>query len=149
MDKLIILFTSGCYLGYSPIVSGTVGTLGGVVLYLLLGRYAQVPSYAIITAAIFLLGILASTKAEAIHGKKDSGKIVIDEIVGFMVTMLAIPMSWKYVAAGFFIFRLLDVIKPFPIRRLESFDGGFGVMADDFIAGIYGNLIMHGLIYFW
>jgi len=150
MDKLIILFTSSCYLGYSPIVSGTVGTLGGVVLYLLLNRFVQVPFYvyAIITGSIFLLGIPASTKAENIYGKKDSGKIVIDEVVGFMVTMFAIPFNWKNVAIGFFLFRVLDVIKPFPIRRFEDFDGGFGVMADDFIAGIYGCLIMHGIVYF-
>ena len=149
MDKFIILFTSGCYLGYSPIVSGTVGTLGGVVLYLLLNRYVQVPSYAVITVVIFILGIPASTRAEVIFDKKDSSKIVIDEVVGFMVTMLAIPLNWKYLVTGFILFRALDVIKPFPIRRLEAFDGGFGVMADDFIAGIYSNLIMHGIVYFW
>ena len=149
MNKLIILFTTGCYLGYSPVVSGTVGSLGGVALYILLNRVVGITFYAAITVGIFILGVFASTKAEVIFGKKDSGEIVIDEIVGFLVTMFAIPLSWKYVIAGFFLFRVLDVIKPFPIRRLESLEGGFGVMADDFIAGIYSNLIMHGIVYFW
>jgi len=148
MNNLIILFTTGCYLGYSPVVSGTVGSLGGVILYVLLTRLVQIPYYAVITLVAFILGIFASSKAEVIFGKKDSGKIVIDEIVGFLVTMFAIPLSWKYVVAGFFLFRLLDVIKPFPIRKLERFEGGFGVMVDDFIAGIYTNLILHGWRYF-
>ena len=147
MNNLIILFTTGCYLGYSPVVSGTVGSLGGVVLYVLLNRLVKNPFYAVITLVVFILGIFASSKAEVIFGKKDSGKIVIDEIVGFLVTMFAIPLSWEYVVAGFFLFRLLDVIKPFPIRRFEGFEGGFGVMADDFIAGIYANLILHGWRY--
>ena len=148
MNRLIIMFVTGCYLGYSPIVSGTVGSLGGVLLYILLNRFVHLPYYAVITLVIFILGIFTSSKAEVIFGKKDSGKIVIDEVVGFLVTMFAIPLTWKYVIAGFFLFRVLDVIKPYPIRRIEGFEGGFGVMIDDFIAGIYGNLILNGWKYF-
>jgi len=151
MNNLIILFTTGFYSGYFPIASGTAGSFVGVVLYLLMNRFLPLPYYGtyygIVTFVLFILGILASSKAEIIFGKKDSGKIVIDEIVGFMVTMFAIPSTLKYVLAGFFLFRVFDIIKPFPIRRFEKLEGGLGVMLDDFIAGIYVNLILHGWKY--
>ena len=147
MNNLIILFTTGFYSGYFPIASGTAGSFVGVGLYLLMDRFISVPYYAVVTLVVFILGILASSKAEIIFGKKDSGKIVIDEIVGFMVTMFAIPSTLKYVLAGFFLFRVFDIIKPFPIRRFEKLEGGLGVMLDDFIAGIYVNLILHGWKY--
>ena len=146
MNNLIIIFTTGFYSGYFPIASGTAGTFVGVGLYLLMDKLLPLP-YGIVTFVFFILGILASSKAEIIFGKKDSGKIVIDEIVGFMVTMFAIPSVWGYILAGFFLFRLFDVIKPFPIRRFEKIEGGLGVMLDDFIAGLYVNLILHGWKY--
>lgn len=147
MNNLIILFTTGFYSGYFPIASGTAGSFVGVGLYLLMDRFLPLPYYGVVTLVVFILGILASSKAEIIFGKKDSGKIVIDEIVGFMVTMFAIPSTWKYILAGFFLFRVFDVIKPFPIRRFEKLEGGSGVMLDDFIAGVYVNLILHGWKY--
>ncbi|OGL40748.1 MAG: hypothetical protein A3C43_10705 [Candidatus Schekmanbacteria bacterium RIFCSPHIGHO2_02_FULL_38_11] len=147
MNNLIILFTTGFYSGYFPIASGTAGSFVGVGLYLLMDRFISVPYYAVVTLVVFILGILASSKAEVVFAKKDSGKIVIDEIVGFMVTMFAIPSTLKYVLAGFFLFRVFDIIKPFPIRRFEKLEGGLGVMLDDFIAGIYVNLILHGWKY--
>jgi phosphatidylglycerophosphatase A len=140
LDKVILFFASGCYSGYAPFASGTAGSLVGIAIYFLLRRL-PLNLYAVLTAAILLVGVWLSFKAEAILGVKDSGVIVIDEIAGFLVTMFALPVSWTAVIGGFFLFRFYDVLKPFPIRSMEDhLPGGWGVMMDDILAGVYANI---------
>lgn len=142
MDRLILFFASGFYSGYAPFASGTVGSLVGIAIYFLLEKLPLI-LYAILTAAILLCGVWLSDKAEAILGKKDSGVIVIDEIAGYLVTLFALPMTWQTVIGGFLLFRLYDIFKPFPIRMLEQrLPGGWGVMFDDILAGVYANLTL-------
>ena len=74
---------------------------------------------------------------------------MIDEVVGMLVALWALPATWVIAVAGFFVFRLLDVVKPFPARHLESLHGGLGMMADDVMAAIYGNLLLRGVIALW
>lgn len=143
---LIIFFATGIYTGYSPIASGTVGTLIGIAVYYLL-PYQNPTLYFFITLLCFWSGCWIAHEAEIIFDQKDSGLIVIDEIVGFLVSMFALPATWKWVLAAFFIFRLLDILKPRPAVQCERIRGGLGVMADDLVAGIYTNLILQ-LIYF-
>ncbi len=140
MDRIILFFASGFFSGYAPLASGTVGTLVGIAIYILLNQL-PLKLYGILTSAIVVFGIWLSFRAEAILGEKDSGVIVIDEIAGFMVTMFALPMTWQTIVIGFFLFRAFDVFKPFPIRRIDQrLPGGWGVMLDDVLAGVYANL---------
>ncbi|MEK6776421.1 MAG: phosphatidylglycerophosphatase A [bacterium] len=140
MDRIILFFASGFFSGYAPLASGTVGTLVGIAIYILLNQL-PLKLYGILTLVIVIFGIWLSYRAEAILGEKDSGVIVIDEIAGFLVTMFALPMTWQTMAIGFFMFRAFDIFKPFPIRRIDQrLPGGWGVMLDDVLAGVYANL---------
>jgi len=91
------------------------------------------------TACVLVVGIWASTSAETYFGKTDPREVVIDEVAGQFLTLAAVPQAtWKWLAIGFLLFRLLDIIKPFPARRAERLHGGWGIMIDDMIAGVYG-----------
>jgi len=128
--------------GYSPVASGTVGTLAAIPFYLWLARL-PLPLYLLTLTAFFFLACWVSGKAESIFREKDSGKIVIDEVVGYLVTMIAIPCDWRYVVAGFFLFRFFDIVKPPPAswfdRKLKN---GYGVVLDDVAAGVYAWLCL-------
>lgn len=144
--QLIIFLASGAYTGFSPIASGTVGSLVGIAIYFLLP--AHNPSlYLLITLLFFLAGSWISNEAEIIFGQKDSGRIVIDEIAGFFVAVFALPSEWPWLLAGFLMFRIADIIKPPPARNCEKISGGIGVMADDIIAGLYTNLFLQLFYY--
>ncbi len=145
MNRLLLLLVTGFGAGYSPIAPGTLGTLIAVPIYLLLSR---IPSslYELTLLALFFLSIWLSDHAERYFGNKDDRRIVIDEIMGFLVTMLWIPETALSLVIGFFLFRIFDILKPFPIRRLEKVKGGFGIVLDDVLAGIYANVILHIII---
>lgn len=100
-----------------------------------------------ITLLLTWLGIFAAQAYENQSQTHDSSEIVIDEVVGFLITMTWLPMTWQSVVAGFVLFRLLDIFKPFPIRQLDrKVPGGFGVAVDDIAAGLIGNIILQ-LVY--
>lgn len=128
--------------GYSPVASGTAGTLAAIPFYLWLARL-PLPLYLLTLTAFFFLACWVSGKAETIFQEKDSGKIVIDEVVGYLVTMIAIPCDWRYIIAGFFLFRFFDIVKPPPAswfdRKLKN---GYGVVLDDVAAGVYAWLCL-------
>ena len=128
--------------GYSPFASGTVGTLAAIPFYLWLARL-PLPFYLLTLAAFFFLSCWISGKAEIIFQEKDSGKIVIDEVVGYLVTMTAIPFDWRYIVAGFFLFRLFDIVKPPPANWFDrKLKNGYGVVLDDVAAGVYAWLCL-------
>jgi phosphatidylglycerophosphatase A len=148
LDRLILFLASGFYSGYAPIASGTVGTLVGIALYYLLSRL-PLYSYSILTVVIIALGVWLASRAEEILGEKDPSVIVIDEIAGFLVAMWAFPSTWRAVVAGFLLFRFFDILKPFPIRKIDQHaPGGWGVMLDDVLAGVYANIALR-LIWQW
>ena len=131
---------TGAYSGYAPIAPGSAGTLVGLGLYLLIpasGSHLWVAGL----LALLAIGVKVSGDAEAVWGK-DPPSVVIDEIFGFGVTVALLPKSVKVAVAGFVLFRLLDIVKPAPARQLERLHGGWGVMLDDLVAGIYGNLLL-------
>ncbi len=147
ISRLILLIASGFGSGYLPPFPGTYGTLVGMAVYILLRILKVGPlDYMIVTAAIFFIGVYTSTKAEVIIGTKDSGHIVIDEIFGYLLTMFLIPLGFKMLVLSFFINRFLDITKPFPAKNLHHLRGGWGVMFDDLISGIYSNLVMQTLV---
>jgi phosphatidylglycerophosphatase A len=130
-------------LGYFPVAPGSVGAAAGEAAVVALSRLpiatVWVSVWAGIAAAlIFTLGVPAATGAERHFGRKDPGHVVIDEVVGQMVTLLAHPRpGWKGLVAAYLLFRLIDVIKPFPARRLEHLKAGWGIMLDDVAAGVW------------
>lgn len=128
--------------GYSPVASGTVGTLAAIPLYLWLARLS-LPLYVLTLIAFFFLGCWVAGKAEIIFQEKDSGKIVIDEVVGYLVTMTAMPFDWRLIVAGFFLFRFFDIVKPPPANWFDrTVKNGYGVVLDDVAAGCYAWLCL-------
>ncbi|MCB9253795.1 MAG: phosphatidylglycerophosphatase A [Bdellovibrionaceae bacterium] len=139
----MIAFTTGLYSGYAPIAPGTCGSALAAVLLYFLGSIPGVLHVAL-TAALFVGGALASERVAADFGEQDSGKIVIDEIVGILITMIGIPFTGYWVTIGFLVFRFFDITKPPPARLLDTkLKNGWGVMLDDAVAGIYGNILLH------
>ncbi len=139
---LVIFFSTGFYSGYCPVAPGTAGTVVAVPLYLAMSRLPA-PSYGITVVAFLFMSWWFSRAAEEVFVKRDSSRIVIDEIAGFLVTMGFVPPMPVHVFFGFVLFRFFDILKPFPIKRLERVRNGYGVVADDVMAGIYSNLILH------
>lgn len=148
-EKWVVLLATGCYAGYVPVAPGTFGTLVAVPLCYLLSMLGLFEGMLfIVVFAGFSVWIAG--KAEKIFNKKDSGLIVIDEMAGLLVTLFLIPWSTKSVVAGFLLFRLMDIFKPFPIKRLETrLPGGWGVVGDDLLAGVYANIVLRFAIRFF
>lgn len=147
MIRFAVFLATVAYCGYFPIAPGTVGSAAGLVVYLLVyWSHSRVVELGLI-AAVFAVGTWSATHAERYFGGIDPGPVVIDEVLGQLITLALIPVNWKIAAAGFVLFRIYDVIKPYPANRLEAFHGGFGVMADDAMAGVYANLTLRLLIW--
>ena len=142
MKNITLAFATGFGSGYIPWASGTWGSAVGLLV--LFGLQSLSPlSFLITLITLFFLGVWASTEAEKFFGEKDSGKIVIDEVVGQLISLFLIPLSWKSVLLGFLLFRLFDMWKPFPARWFQDhLKGGWGVMMDDVMAGIYVNFLL-------
>jgi phosphatidylglycerophosphatase A len=148
MIFFVKLFATWGGSGYAPIASGTFGTLAAIPLYICFSRL-PLPLYLLTLLAFFFFACWVSGKAEIIFNEKDSGKIVIDEVVGYLVTMTAIPFSWRYIVAGFLLFRMFDIVKPPPARWFDrQLKNGYGVVLDDVAAGIYAWLCLHLLTRF-
>lgn len=131
-----------------PHAPGTSGTLVGVLVYLVFAQFHW-SLYLLSVIALSFLAIYVAQEAEKLFNKKDASQIVIDEIVGFQFTMFLVAPTVVHIAIGFILFRLFDIIKPFPIRLCERrLPGGYGVVGDDIIAGIYGNIVMLLLVTF-
>lgn len=141
-DRIIKLLATGFGLGYLPIAPGSCGTLLGIPLVLGLQWLGPLP-YMVITFLLTIAACLIADRAGVLFGETDSRHIVIDEVVGFAVTMVWLPSTWKALLAGFIIFRILDALKPWPISYVErKIGGGVGVVADDVVAGIIGSVIL-------
>jgi phosphatidylglycerophosphatase A len=141
-DAAVWIATCGG-VGYFPIAPGTAGSAVGIALVAALGRAELGPGWTWVllgaaAVSIFVVGLWAAGRAEKFFGRTDPGHVVIDEVAGQVITFLAQPeASWKWLLAGFVLFRFFDVIKPFPARRAERLPGGWGIMTDDVLAGLY------------
>jgi phosphatidylglycerophosphatase A len=140
-----MLLATSFSVGYAPFAPGTFGSAVGLVVFLLLAHQGPAAMVAAIVS-IFAIGVWSGTIAERELGGTDPGPVVIDEVVGMLITLAFIPVNISGALVGFFVFRALDVVKPWPARRFESLHGGLGIMADDAMAAVYGNLIMRGLL---
>jgi len=142
MHTLIILIATGFYSGYLPKAPGTWGSLVGLLLFLLLHKLS-LPVYLAVVAGLFIVGSFAAGETEKILDNKDPAVVVIDEIVGILVALIAIPVTPLNLALGFILFRIFDIAKPFPIRFVDQrFHGGLGIMLDDVVAGIYTLFVL-------
>ena len=133
--------------GFSPIASGTAGSLVALPIIWFAVRLGGWPALLTATVITTAVGLWAAEGVARAVGRSDPGIVVIDEIAGQMVTMLFVPLTLQTLAAGFFLFRLADIVKPPPARRSERLPGGLGIMIDDLIAGVYANLAVQALVW--
>jgi phosphatidylglycerophosphatase A len=145
LDNLVLFIAQGAYSGRIPFAPGTAGTIVGVLPVVLL-RDAVYCWYALATALVAGIGVWAAGEADALLGTKDSPTIVIDEIAGFLVSMFLVPFTWWSVIAGFLLFRFFDILKPWPLKRLQDIPGGLGVVLDDLGAGVYTNVTLQAVL---
>ncbi len=150
MRRLTLLISSGLGTGYIPFASGTWATALAILFYWPMAGWNRLPSqggnlwiYGGIIAAVSALGTWAADYAEKLYQEKDPHRVVIDEIAGYFVSMTLLPFHWGWLVAAFFVFRLFDVWKPYPIRQLQQLPGGVGIMIDDLLAGVYTCVVLH------
>ena len=146
MRQFALLISTVGYLGYVPVAPGTVGSFVGLVLFFFLQSTESVVVEVGTVVLLFIVGVWSSTIAERYFDQVDPAPVVIDETVGMLITLALLPVNFLGAFIGFLVFRVLDVTKPFPVASLEKLPRGFGIMADDGMAAVYGNLIMRGLL---
>lgn len=134
------LFSSALYSGYSPVASGTVGSAVALCFYIIPGFESPL-IIAIATIAVCLLGFKTASIMEKRYGH-DPAEVTIDEVVGMWISLFLLPKSFLVAISAFFIFRFFDIVKPYPARKFDNMHGGFGIMMDDVIAGVYSNILL-------
>jgi phosphatidylglycerophosphatase A len=162
IDLVAVIIASGLGLGFIPIAPGTFGSLLGVAIcYALIEAFKFEPIILLnsiigLSVVSAILGTWASTRAESVFQRKDASQIVVDEVCGQLISFVflapaltRIGGSWRQaLAIGFVLFRLFDIFKPWPIRKLEGLGAGLGVMADDVLAGIYAAVVLSLILTF-
>jgi len=149
IESLAVAIATLGGVGRSPIVPGTAGTLAALPLAMAAGLWLPVWGYALATLAVAGIGVWAAEVAAPRLGAKDPGPVVVDEAAGLLVTLVGVPITWVSVAGAFVLFRIMDILKPAPAGRAESLPGGWGIMADDLIAGIYASLALRAGLHLW
>ena len=144
-QRLAFVFATGFGSGYSPFAPGTAGSAVGL-LFVWAMSFLSLAGQIAFTLVVTALAMLAADIVAASTGLKDPGLVVADEIAGMMVTMIAIPLTWKSLLLGFLLFRVMDVVKPPPARQFERYKGGVGIVADDLMAGVYAHLALRGAL---
>lgn len=145
MERLVLFLASGAYVGYVPVASGTFGSL--LALPLLVGL-AAAPPLAVVAALLVLVAVAVPIchRAGASWGQTDSSYIVLDEICGMAIAGALLPATWWTLGLAFVVFRVFDVVKPYPAGHFDRHvKNGFGVVADDVVAGVYANLVVRML----
>jgi phosphatidylglycerophosphatase A len=150
MNKLALLLSTCFGLGYTPKGGGTLASIACCIVWYFAGvghdhSWPYVWTTVLVTALILAIGIWSAGLMEYKWGK-DSYRIVIDEVAGMCFSLLFIPVKWQYVLCGLVLFRFFDIAKPLGIRKTEDLKGGWGVMIDDMLAGLYSNLILQALV---
>jgi phosphatidylglycerophosphatase A len=147
VTRLAVFIATVGYCGYFPVAPGTVGSAAGLVVYLLVWWSQSAVVEVGLIAGVYAVGIWAGTTAERYFGGIDPGPVVIDEVLGMLITLAFMPVGLSTALAGFVLFRVFDVIKPFPAGRFERLHGGLGVMSDDAMAAVYANLSLRAVVY--
>lgn len=143
--KIALILATWFGFGLAPVASGTFGTLAAVPLILLLNYFGEwYGAFALVV--VIVVAIWASDRTQELLGRTDPSEVVIDEVAGFLVTMLLLPTSLVNVVLGFVLFRFFDIVKPWPVRQTERLKGGFGIVVDDLLAGVYAHLCLRGIL---
>jgi phosphatidylglycerophosphatase A len=143
--KTALILSSWFGVGLIPVAPGTWGTLAAVPLFL--GMHYIGVLYSVIFLIVFIpMAVWVSGITKRLLGRDDPPEVVIDEAAGFMLALFHLPLSWGSLTLGFLLFRFFDILKPFPIRRLEKIGGGLGIVADDLVAGVYANFCVRVLL---
>lgn len=140
MTRIAIAMATALGAGFAPVAPGTFGSAAGLLLWWVMPT-AAVPQLVGIVA-VFALGAWSGSVAEEHFGKSDPGQVVIDEVLGMLITLFMNPVGWAGALVGFLLFRAADIVKPYPANKLEALHGGVGIMADDAMAGVYANLAL-------
>ena len=143
-----ILFTV-FYTGYSPVAPGTAGTVAGmglyIVVYLVFGKINW-PLCLVVMVVFFYPAVIVCEHGERFFAVKDPPQVVLDEVYGYWVSVLFYPFNWKITVLAFVIFRIMDILKPYPVKNIQTVKGGLGIMIDDCFAGIYTNVTIMVII---
>lgn len=142
-ERLAVAAATVCYLGYSPVAPGTVGTLAAAAVY-----WWLVPNLwvlAVLAAASTALGVWAGGVAEKVWARHDPRRVCLDEFASYFIAVAFLPKTLFFAAAAFLLNRVFDILKPFPAGRAQRLPGGWGIMADDVVAALYANLLLQGL----
>jgi phosphatidylglycerophosphatase A len=148
MTRLAVWIATSGPAGYAPIAPGTFGSLVGVAIYLLIARWS-LPAQIAAALVISAVGLWASTLAARHFDRSDPSQVVVDEVAGQVVTLIGLGSGAATLTLGFLLFRALDIIKPWPANRLERLHGGRGIMADDLMAAIYGQILLRAVLYYF
>ena len=141
--RWLAVFLATCgYVGYAPVAPGTFGSAAGLAIFALVRASGSTYVELATIVVLFAVGVWSGTEAEHHFGGVDPGPIVLDEVVGMLITLALLPVNAMGAFVGFIVFRALDVVKPWPSGRFERIPGGLGVMADDGMAAVYGNVVM-------
>jgi phosphatidylglycerophosphatase A len=146
VTTIAVLVATFGYVGFFPIAPGTAGSAAALLLYAFIEWIGVPAAEAAAILATFAIGVWAASRAEGALGASDPGPVVIDEVLGMLITLAFLPLSLAGVACGFVLFRVLDVIKPYPAAHAERLPGGWGIMVDDAVAGIYAQLALRVLV---
>ena len=142
MRRLAVFLAKCGYVGYAPVAPGTFGSAAGLAIFALVRASGSMYVELATIVVLFAVGVWSGTEAEHHFGGVDPGPIVLDEVVGMLITLALLPFNAMGAFVGFIVFRALDVVKPWPSGRFERIPGGLGVMADDGMAAVYGNVVM-------
>lgn len=146
MTRLAVFVATFAYAGLFPFAPGTIGSIVGLLVYAAITRAGGgVATEVVVIIVLFAAGVWAGTSAERHFGLVDPGPVIIDEVVGMLITLLLVPVSVAGALMGFALFRAFDILKPFPAARLERVPGGWGVMSDDVMAAVYANMALRVL----
>jgi phosphatidylglycerophosphatase A len=146
LDKLAVILSSCFGVGLIPVIPGTAGTLAGIPLAIAVA-HLQPMAGAYVLFFFVLLAIWASERSARALEKEDPAEVVIDEVAGLLLTLFLLPATGFHLCLGFVLFRVFDILKPYPGRRLEKVGGGAGIVLDDLLAGVYGNVCLRLLTY--
>lgn len=145
-NAIVKILATFFYVGYLPLIPGTFGSLAGLLLYYLARENALFLTA--LTLGIMILGFLVSGEAERLTGRKDNREIVIDEVAGMLLSLWLVPFNPKFMLIAFFVFRLMDTLKPYPAGAFQKLRGSIGIMSDDIIAALYTNIVLQVVLRF-
>ena len=146
-QRVAVRFATVGPLGFVPVAPGTAGSAAGLALFWVIRSTGSLWLEVVVLLVVTMAGVVAAAAAESTYRRRDPGLIVIDEVAGMLVTLLAVPVGIVGAVAGFFLFRLFDIVKPFPARQAERLPGGWGVMADDLVAGLYAQVLLRLIVW--